>query len=92
MNNIYELAKELYDLVEKSRNGIYVDDLMIECIMQKIKDGHDRSIDSDALLDDIQKHRRKSLYADAIREIKKYCKQAIEDNKEVRDKIAELKL
>jgi hypothetical protein len=43
-------------------------------------------------LDDAQKHRRKSLYADAVREMKKYCKQAIEDNKEVRLKIAEHKL
>ena len=92
MNNIYELAKEFYDLVEKSRRGINVDDVMIECIMQKIKDGHDRSIDSDLFLDDAQKHRRKLLYADAVKEMKKYCKQAIEDNKEVRRKIAEHKL
>ena len=47
MNNIYELAKEFYDLVEKSRRGINEDDVMIECIMQKIKDGHDQSIDCD---------------------------------------------
>jgi hypothetical protein len=43
-------------------------------------------------LDDAQKQRRKSLYADAVREMKKYCKQAIEDNKEVRRRIAEHKL
>lgn len=39
---------------------------MIECIMQKIQDGHDKSIDSDIFLDDNQKYRRKSLYADAV--------------------------
>lgn len=91
MNNIYELAKEFYDLVEMSKRGNNVDDVMIECIMQKIQDGHDRSIDSDIFLDDNQKYRRKSLYADAVREMKKYCKQAIEDNKEVHRKIAEHK-
>ena len=86
MNNIYELAKELCDLVEMSKKGVDVDDLMIECIMQKIKNGHDSSIDCDIFLDDSQKHRRKSLYADAVREMKKYCKQAIKDNKEIRRK------
>ena len=92
MNNIYELAKEFYDLVEKSRRRINDDDVMIECIMQKIKDGHAQSIDCDMFLDDAQKQRRKSLYADAVREMKKYCKQAIEDNIEVRRRIAEHKL
>lgn len=92
MNNISELAKELYELVEKSKRGIDVDDAMIECIMQKIKEGHDRSIDCDVFLDDAQKLRRKSLYADAVRKMKKYCEQAIADNKEVQRKIAEHKL
>ena len=92
MNNIYELAKELCDLVEMSKKGINVDDVMIECIMHKIKDEHDKSIDCDMLLDDSQKLRRKSFYADAVREMKKYCKQAIEDNKEVRRRIIDRKL
>lgn len=35
MNKIYEFAKEFNDLVEKSRRGINVDDVLIECIMQK---------------------------------------------------------
>lgn len=89
MNNIYELAKGLCDLVERSRRDINVDDVMIECVMQKIKDRHDQGIDCDMFLDETPKRRRKSLYAAAVREIKKYCKQAIEDNKEVRRKIAE---
>lgn len=50
MNNIYELAKGLCDLVERSRRDINVDDVMIECVMQKIKDRHDQGIDCDMFL------------------------------------------
>jgi hypothetical protein len=72
------------DLEEKVKNGIDVDDVAIEAAMQIVQKAHDRNIDANNKLDTKQKHRRKSLYADAVKAMKRYCAQVLEDEKEIR--------
>lgn len=84
MNDIPKFLNLMNDLEEKVKNGIDVDDVAIEAAMQIVQKAHDRNIDANNSLDTKQKHRRKSLYADAVKVMKRYCAQVLEDEKEIR--------
>lgn len=84
MNDIPKFLHLMNDLEEKVKNGIDVDDVAIEAAMQIVQKAHDRNIDANNSLDTKQKHRRKSLYADAVKVMKRYCAQVLEDEKEIR--------
>lgn len=53
---------------------------------------HDRDIDNNRFLDDKQQHRRKELYADAVKEMSKYCKQILKDEVEIIQRFIENKI
>ncbi len=84
MNDIPKFLHLMNDLEEKVKNGIDVDDVAIEVAMQIVQKAHDRNIDANNSLDTKQKHRRKSLYADTVKVMKRYCAQVLEDEKEIR--------
>lgn len=84
MNNIFDLFKELLELQRIVREGVSVDDMRVENIMLTLRQLHDRDIDNHRFLDDKQKHRRKKLYANAVKEMSKYCKQVLKDEVEIR--------
>ncbi len=84
MNNIVDIIRKLCELESLACNGIDVDDLKVESTMEALKDMHDQNIDSNTFLDEHQKKRRKRLYANAVREMKEYCKQSLKDETEIR--------
>ena len=86
MNDILKFLQLMNDLEEKVKNGIDVDDVAIETAMQIVQGAHDRNIDANDSLDELQKYRRKFLYADAVKVMKKYCAQVLEDEKEIRSR------
>lgn len=92
MNNIFDLFKELLELQRVAREGISVDDMRVESIMQTLRQLHDRDIDNNRFLDDKQQHRRKKLYANAVKEMSKYCKQVLKDEVEIRQRFIENKM
>ena len=92
MNNIFNLFKELLELQRVAREGISVDDMRVESIMQTLRQLHDRDIDNNRFLDDEQKHRRKELYAKAVKELSKYGKQVLRDEMEIRQRFIEHKM
>ena len=92
MNSVLDLFKELLELQRVAREGISVDDMRVESIMQTLRQLHDRDIDNNRFLDDKQQHRRKKLYADAVKEMSKYCKQVLRDELEIRQRFIEHKI
>lgn len=92
MNNAFDLFKELLELQRIAREGVSVDDMRVESIMQTLRQLHDRDVDNNRLLDDKQQHRRKKLYADVVKEMSKYCKQVLKDETEIRQRFIEHKM
>lgn len=86
MNKLLNLYNELIDLQRLAREGDSIDDVKVESVMQSIRQIHDQSVDNNQLLDDIQKCRRKDLYANAVKEMSKYCKQVLKDEIEIRQR------
>ncbi len=87
MNKLLDLYNELLELQRLAREGISIDDMKVESVMQSIRQMHDRGIDNNPFLDDEQKHRRKELYAKAVKEMRKYGKQVLRDEMEIRQRI-----
>lgn len=83
MNNIFDLLKELAELQRIAREGVSVDDLRVEGIMQALVQFHNQDIDNNGLLNAKQKERRKELYAEAVKEMSRYCKQVLKDEIEI---------
>lgn len=83
MNNIFDLLKELAELQRIAREGVSVDDMRVEGIMQALVQFHNQDIDNNGLLDAKQKDRRKKLYAEAVKEMNRYCKQVLKDEIEI---------
>ena len=92
MNKLLDLYSELLELQRLAREGVSIDDVKVESVMQSIKQMHDRGIDNNPFLDDEQKHRRKELYAKAVKEMSKYGKQVLRDEMEIRQRIIEHKM
>ena len=51
-----------------------------------------KGVDNNSFLDDEQKHRRKELYAKAVKEMSKYGKQVLRDEMEIRQRFIEHKM
>lgn len=83
MNNIFDLLKELAELQRIAREGVSVDDMRVEGIMQALVQFHNQDIDNNGLLNAKQKERRKELYAEAVKEMSRYCKQVLKDEIEI---------
>jgi hypothetical protein len=92
VNNILTIYNELLELQRLVQKGISVDDVKVESVMQSIRQIHDQGVDNNLFLDDDQKHRRKELYADAIKAMSKYGKQVFRDEMEIRQRIIEHKM
>jgi len=92
MNSVLDLFKELLELQRIAREGISVDDIRVESIMQTLRQLHDQNIDNNQFLEDKQKRHRKELYADAVKEMSKYCKQVLRDELEIRQRFIEHKI
>lgn len=87
MNKLLDLYSELLELQRLAREGISIDDMKVESVMQSIRQMHDRGIDNNPFLDNEKKHRRKELYAKAVKEMRKYGKQVLRDEMEIRQRI-----
>ena len=92
MNKLLDLYNELLELQRLAREGVSIDDVKVESVMQSIRQIHDQGIDNNPFLDDEQKHRRKELYAKAVKEISKYGKQVLRDEMEIRQRFIEHKM
>ena len=92
MNKLLDLYNELLELQRLAREGVSIDDVKVESVMQSIRQIHDQCVDNNPLLDDEQKHRRKELYAKAVKELSKYGKQVLRDEIEIRQRIIEHKM
>lgn len=69
MNKLLDLYNELLELQRLAREGVSIDDVKVESIMQSIRQIHDQGVDNNPFLDKEQKQRRKDLYAKAVKEI-----------------------
>ena len=92
MNILLDLYNELLELQRLAREGVSIDDVKVESAMQSIRQIHDQGVDNNPFLDNEQKHRRKELYADAIKAMSKYGKQVFRDEMEIRQRIVEHKM
>lgn len=81
-----EAIKLLLELQEMANHGYDVDDVKLNLAMQTLQNAHDNNIDTNSLLTRPQKRRRKELYEDCVYAIKKYVKQCLQDDKEIRKK------
>ena len=92
MNKLLDLYNELLELQRLAREGVSIDDVKVESVMQSIRQIHDQGVDNNPFLDDEQKHRRKELYADAIKAMSKYGKQVLKDEVEIIQRFIENKI
>lgn len=60
MNDIISLINKLNELADLANNGISVDDIKVEALLQSIEDLHHKNLDYDMFLDDKQKQRQKN--------------------------------
>ena len=65
-----------------------LDDAKLEYKMALLKELAERDIESVAFLDEEQMKRRKRLATDAIDALKRYLKQCLDDNEEIRSRYA----
>ena len=68
MNILLDLYNELLELQRLAREGVSIDDVKVESVMQSIRQIHDQGVDNNPFLDKEQKKRRKDLYAKAVKE------------------------
>ena len=92
MNKLLDLYNELLELQRLAREGVSIDDVKVESVMQSIRQIHDQGVDNNPFLDKEQKQRRKDLYAKAVKELSKYGKQVLRDEMEIRQRIIEHKM
>lgn len=86
MNKLLDLYNELLELQRLAREGVSIDDVKVESVMQSIRKIHDQGVDNNPFLDTEQKCCRKELYANAVTEMSKYCKQVLMDEAEIRQR------
>ena len=86
-----EVIKLLLGLQEMANNGYDVDDVKLEQAMQALQNAHNKNIDSNIFLSEEQKKHRKELYKDCVKALKKYAKQSLQDDKEIRNHLLNIK-
>lgn len=86
-----EVIKLLLELQEMANNGYDVDDVKLEQAMQALQNAHNKNIDSNIFLSEEQKKHRKELYKDCVKALKKYAKQSLQDDKEIRNHLLNIK-
>ena len=86
-----EVIKLLLELQEMANNGYDVDDVKLEQAMQALQNVHNKNIDSNIFLSEEQKKHRKELYKDCVKALKKYAKQSLQDDKEIRNHLLNIK-
>lgn len=84
MNDVIKLILELQEM---ANHGNDIDEAKLDLAMQLLKKSHDNNIDNNIFLSNDQKGRRKALYDDCIRTMKKYAKQSLLDEKEIRENL-----
>lgn len=88
MNEVIKLLLELQELVNQ---GYDVDDAKLDLAMRTLQSTHDNNIDSSNFLTRPQKRRRKELYGDCVKAMKKYVKLSLQDDQEIRNYISKQK-
>ncbi len=77
-----EVIKLLLELQEMANQGYDVDDVKLDLAMKALQNTHDDHIDSNCLLTRPQKRRRKELYEDCVKAVKRYAKQCLQEDKD----------
>ena len=88
MNEVIKLILELQDMANQ---GFDVEDAKLELVMQTLQNTHDKNINTNIFLSEEQKKHRKELYKDCVKALKKYAKQSLQDDKEIRNHLLNIK-
>lgn len=88
MNEVIKLILELQDMANQ---GFDVEDAKLELAMQTLQNTHDKNINTNIFLSEEQKKHRKELYKDCVKALKKYAKQSLQDDKEIRNHLLNIK-
>ena len=88
MNEVIKLILELQDMANQ---GFDVEDAKLELAMQTLQNTHDKNINTNIFLSEEQKKHRKELYNDCVKALKKYAKQSLQDDKEIRNHLLNIK-
>ena len=88
MNEVIKLILELQDMANQ---GFDVEDAKLELAMQTLQNTHDKNINTNIFLSEEQKTHRKELYKDCVKALKKYAKQSLQDDKEIRNLLLNIK-
>ena len=84
MNEVIRLLLELQGMVNQGYN---IDDAKLDLAMQTLQNAHDNSVDNQMLLNREQRKHRKELYKDCVKAMKKYVKQCLLDDKDIREQL-----
>lgn len=84
MNEVIRLLLELQGMVNQGYN---IDDAKLDLAMQTLQNAHDNSIDNHIFLTSEQRKHRKELYEDCVKAMKKYVKQCLLDDSEIRNRL-----
>lgn len=86
-----EVIKLLIELQERANQGYDIEDAKLDIAMQTLQNAHNTKVDSNILLTCPQKRRRKELYEDCVKTAKKYIKQCLQDDKEIKNYLSKQK-